>query len=78
MGKNRHTSKTTNCVLLNGPTSSTDEKYMDRCSNTCDIFLGIEHRMRKETMEDIFNKDAGQGWRYAADAKRITDEKGRQ
>ena len=78
MGKNRHTSKTTNCVLLNGPTSSTDEKYMDRCSNTCDIFFGIEHRMRKETMEDIFNKDAGQGWRYAADAKRITDEKGRQ
>ena len=35
----------------------------------------IEHRMKKEKMEDTFNKDAGQGWKYAADAARITDER---
>ena len=36
---------------------------------------GIEHRMRKEEMEEQFNKEAKQGWRFAADAAaRITDE----
>ena len=37
--KIRNTSKTTNCVLLNESTWSTDEEYMVRCSNTYDIFF---------------------------------------
>ena len=40
----------------------------------CDIFFGIEHRLRKEEMEEQFNKEAKEGWRFAADAARITDE----
>ena len=58
--------------LLNGPTSSTDENYMDRCSCSYALFFGIGHRMRKEKMEDTFNKDAGQ------QTKKNTDEKSRQ
>ena len=30
--------------------------------------------MRKEEMEEQFNKEAKQGWRFAADAARMTDE----
>ena len=46
----------------------------ERYKGTFDIFLGIDHRMRKEEMEEPFNKEAKQGWRSAADAARITDE----
>ena len=42
---------------------------MRRCKGKCDIFC------RKEEMEEQFNKEAKEGWRYAADAARITDEK---
>ena len=45
----------------------------ERYKGTFDIF-GIDHRMRKEEMEEQFNKEAKQGWRSAADAARITDE----
>ena len=37
--------------------------------------MGIEHRLRKE-MEKQFNREAKEGWRFAADAARITDERG--
>ena len=50
------------------------EKYMRRCKGKSDIFFGIEHRLRKEEMEEQFNREA-KGWRYAADAARITDQK---
>ena len=39
----------------------------------CDIVFGIEHR--KEEMEEQFNKEAKEGWMFAADAARITDER---
>ena len=35
--------------------------------------FGMEHRLRKEEMDEQFNKEAKQGWRLAADAARITD-----
>ena len=35
----------------------------------------IEHRLRKEEMEEKFNKEAKEGWRFAAGAARITDER---
>ena len=44
---------------------------MVRCA--FDIFLGIEHKMRRVEMKEQFNKEAKQGWRLAADAARITD-----
>ena len=34
----------------------------------CDIFFGIEHRLRKEDMEEHFNREAKERWRIAADA----------
>ena len=40
---------------------------------TFDIFFGVEHRMKKEEMEEHFNKEAKKGWIFAADAARITD-----
>ena len=47
---------------------------MRRCKGKCDTFFGIEHRLRKEEMEEQFNKVAKEGWRFAANAARITDE----
>ena len=48
---------------------------MRRYKGKCDIFFGIEHGLRKEEMEEQFNKEAKEGWRFAADAGRITDER---
>ena len=39
----------------------------------CDIFFGMEHTLRKEEMEEQFNKEAKQGRRFAADAAIISD-----
>ena len=63
------------CTLLTGSAWSTEKKYMRRYRGTFYIFFGVEHRMRKEEMEEQFNKEDKQGWRFAADAARITDEK---
>ena len=40
---------------------------MRRYRGTFDNFFGVEHRMRKEEMEEQLNKEAKQGWRFAAD-----------
>ena len=47
---------------------------MRRCKGTFDIFFGIEHRLRKEEMEEQCNKEAKEGWRFAQDTARITEE----
>ena len=52
------------CTLLNGSAWST-EKFLRRYKGTFDIFFGVEHRMRNEEMEEQFNKEAKQGWRFA-------------
>ena len=54
-----------------------EEVYEKGTKGTFDIFSGIEHRMRKEELEEQFNKEAKQGWRSAADAARMTDETAR-
>ena len=59
------------CTLLNGSAWSTERKYMRRDKGKCDIFFGIEHRLRKE-MEEQFNREAKEGW-FAAHSARITD-----
>ena len=46
-------------------------KYIRKYKGTFDIFFRIEHRLRKEEMEEQFNKEAKEGWRFAADAERI-------
>ena len=56
------------CTLLNGSAWSTERKYMRRFEGKCDIFFGIEHRLRKEEMGEQFSKEAKEGWRFAADA----------
>ena len=48
---------------------------MRRYKGKCDVFFGIKHRLRKEEMEEQFNREAKEGWRLAADAARITDER---
>ena len=63
------------CTLLKGSTWSTERKYMRRFQGAFDIFFGVDNRMRKEEMEEQFNKEAKQGWILAADAARITDDK---
>ena len=45
---------------------------MRRVKGKCDIFSGIEHRLRKEEMEEQFKREAKEGWRFAAEAARIT------
>ena len=46
----------------------TTEKTMRRYKGTFDIFFGVEPRMRKKEMEEQFNQEAKQDWRFAADA----------
>ena len=36
------------CTLPNGSAWSTERKYMRRSQGKCDIFFGVEHRLRKE------------------------------
>ena len=60
--------------MPNGSAWSTERKYMRRYKGKCDIFFGIGHRLRKEEMEEQFNKEAKEGWIFAADAARITNE----
>ena len=52
-----------------------EEVHKKKYKGTFDIFFGIEHKMRKEETWEQFNKEAMQGWRFAADGARITDEK---
>ena len=47
---------------------------MRRYEGIFDLFFVLEHRMRREEMEEQFNKESKQGWRFAAEATRITDE----
>ena len=58
------------CALLNGSTWSTEKKYMRRYRGTFDIFFGVKHRMRKEEIEEQFNKEAKQEWRFAGSGDR--------
>ena len=62
------------CTLLNGSAWSAERKYMRIYKGKCDIFFGIEHRLMRKEMVEQFNKAAKEGWRFAADAARITDE----
>ena len=50
------------------------KKVHGKIQSTFDIFFRIEHRLRKEEMEEQFNREAKEGWRFAADAARITYE----
>ena len=46
---------------------------MRRYKGKCAIFFGTGRGLRKQEMEEQFNKEANEGWRFAADAARITD-----
>ena len=73
--KMKKEAKLLRCTLLNGSVWSTERKYMRRYRGRCDVFFGIGHRLEKEEMEEQLNKEAKEGWRLAADAARITDER---
>ena len=49
-----------------------ERKYIRRYKGKCDIFLGIGHRLRKEEMEEQFNKEAKGGWICAAEGRKHT------
>ena len=70
----RKEEKRLKCALLTGSIWSTERKNMRRCKGTFGIFCGMELRLRKEDMEEQFNKEAKEGWRFAASAARITEE----
>ena len=53
--------KSLRCALPNGSAWSTERKYMKRYKGKCDIFFGIEHRLRKEEMGGAVQQ-RGQGW----------------
>ena len=54
--------------MLNGSVWITEKKYTRRYKGKCDIFVGIEHRLRMEAMEEQFNREGKEEWRLAADA----------
>ena len=47
---------------------------MRRYKGTFDVFFGMEHRLRKEEIEEQFNREAKEGWRFATSAARIMEE----
>ena len=73
MTEMRKEAKRLRCTLMSGSAWSFERKYMRRHNGKCDIFFAIERRLRKEEMEEQFNREAKEGWRFAADAARITD-----
>ena len=56
--------KNLRCAFLNGSAWSTERKYTRRYKGTFDVFFGVEHRLRKEEMEEQFNKEANEEWRF--------------
>ena len=50
---------------------------MRRYKGNCEIFFFGDraHRLRNEEKEEQFNREAKEGWRFAADAARKTDER---
>ena len=60
--------------MLDGSAWSTARKYMRRCKGNCDIFFGIEDRLRKEEIGGTVQQ-RGQAWIFAGDTARITDER---
>ena len=72
--KMKKEAKLLRCTLLNGSAWSTERRYVRSYQGKFDIFFGIEHRLRKEEMVEEFNTEAMEGWRFAADAARTTDE----
>ena len=50
------------CTLLSGSAWSTERKYMKKYKESAISSLGIEHRLKKEEMEEQFNKEAKEGW----------------
>ena len=40
------------------------EEVHEKVVKESDIFFGTEHRLRKEEMEEQFNKEAKEGWRF--------------
>ena len=71
----RKEEKRLKCTSLNGSAWSTERKDIRRYRGAFNIFFGIEHKMRKDEMEEQFDKEAKEGWRFAADAARFTDER---
>ena len=51
-------SETVRCTLFDGSARNTERKYMRRYRSAWDIFFGIEHMMRREDVEEQFNKAA--------------------
>ena len=64
-------SKTVRCTFWNGSVLCTERKYMRRNKGTFEIFFGIEHRMRKEDMEDGYMQPTQQGSLSRMQAVRI-------
>ena len=58
----RKEEKRLKCILLNGSVWSTEKKYLRTYKGTFDIFFGIEHRLRKEEMDEQLSKEAKEGW----------------
>ena len=70
----RKEEKRLRCALPGGSAWSTERNFMRRYKGAFDVFFGIEHRLRKEEMEEQFNGEAKEGWKFAASAARITEE----
>ena len=68
----RKEEKSLKCTLLNGSAWSTEKKYMRTNKGTFDIFFGIEHRLRKDEIEEQFYKETMEGWWFAAEDQKHT------
>ena len=53
---------------------STERKYMGRYKGTFDVFFGMEYRLRKEEMEEQFNREA----KEEEDLRRVQQESQRK
>ena len=49
-------------------------RSLEKKKKKCYIFFELEQWMRQEEMEEKYNKEVKQGWRFASDAAVIGDE----
>ena len=60
--------------LCNGSSMGTTQRAQQQDRKRHDIFVGVEHRLRREKLQDNFNKLCRKGYTVAADAARSTSE----
>ena len=62
------------CVMLNGSSWSTEKDFLEGRGAGLDVFIGIEHRLRGEVIDQEWNVYAKKSYKIAAADARSTED----